>query len=201
MEGAACTAVEIRTLAGDEMAIRADRFVLAAGGVENPRLLLLSADDPPGAPGNAGGLVGRYFTDHSYVEPGTLVLREPESLEFYRLRPVAPSPGASSVRAVFSLRREVVERERLMNAGLFFLPLYEAHRAFETEEVKAFLQLWNKFKQRGVPGAAWPYVRQAAGPLTSSSWRWHASFWCAMGRPDAGACARPSRPGSGTTTA
>ena len=161
MDGAACAAVEIRTLAGDEMAIRADRFVLAAGGVENPRLLLLSADDPAGAPGNAGGLVGRYFTDHSYIEPGTLVLREPESLEFYRLRPVAPTPGASSVRAVLSLRREVVERERLMNAGWFFHPLYEAHRAFETAEVKAFLQLWNKFQQRGVPGAAWPYVRQA----------------------------------------
>ena len=93
MEGAACTAVEIRTLAGDEVAIRADRFVLAAGGIENPRLLLLSAADPAGAPGNAAGLVGRYFTDHAFVDPGTLVLREPASLEFYRLQPVASSPG------------------------------------------------------------------------------------------------------------
>ena len=32
LEGAACTAVEIRTLDGYELAIRADRFVLAAGG-------------------------------------------------------------------------------------------------------------------------------------------------------------------------
>ncbi len=155
--------VEIRTLAGDELAIRADRFVLAAGGVENPRLLLLSAAEPAGAPGNATGLVGRYFTDHSYVDPGTLVLRDPESLDFYWLGSVAPGQGASSVRGVLSLRREVVERERLMNAAFFFHPRYEAHRVFASGEVKALLQLWNKFQRRGVPGAAWPYARQALG--------------------------------------
>jgi choline dehydrogenase-like flavoprotein len=162
LEGAACTAVEIRTLDGHDLAIHADRFVLAAGGVENPRLLLLSAAEPAGVPGNAGGLVGRYFTDHAYVDPGTLVLREPGALGFYRPQAAAPGgDGASSVRGVLSLRREVVERERLMNASLFFHPRYEAHGVFATEEVKAWLQLWNKLKQRAVPGAGWPYVRQA----------------------------------------
>ena len=48
-----------------------------------------------------------------------------------------------------------------MNAALFFHPRYEAHRVFASEEVKALLQLWNKAKQRGVPGAAWPYVARA----------------------------------------
>ncbi len=161
MEGPACTAVEIRTLGGCELAISAERFVLAAGGIENPRLLLLSADQPAGVPGNAGGLVGRYFTDHAFVDPGTLVLRAPHSLSFYRARAVAPGPGASSVRGVLSLRREVVERERLMNVSLFFHPRYEAHRVFDTAEVKAFQTLWNKVKQRAVPGAAWPLVRRA----------------------------------------
>ncbi len=93
LEDAACTAVEIRTLDGDDLAIRADRFVLAAGGVENPRLLLLSAVEPAGAPGNAGGLVGRYFTDHAFVDPGTLVLRQPDSMDFYQPRPGGPEPG------------------------------------------------------------------------------------------------------------
>jgi len=159
--GAACTAVEIRTLDGHDLEIHADRFVLAACGVENPRLLLVSAAEPAGAPGNAGGLVGRYFTDHAYVDPGSLMLREPDSLGFYRARPVAPSPGASAVRGVLSLRREVVERERLMNAAFFFHPRYEAHRVFASGEVKAWLTLWNKTKQRAVPGAAWPYARKA----------------------------------------
>ena len=162
LEGSACTAVEIRTLGGADLAIRADRFVLAAGGIENPRLLLVSAADPAGAPGNAGGLVGRYFADHAFVDPGTLVLREPASLGFYHGHSVDSAPGAASVRGALSLRREVVERERLMNAAWWFHPRYEAHRVFATEEVKAFLQLWNKFQRRGVPGAVWPYARQAA---------------------------------------
>jgi choline dehydrogenase-like flavoprotein len=161
LEGAACTAVEIRTLDGDDLAIRADRFVLAAGGVENPRLLLLSAAGQAGAPGNAGGLVGRYFTDHAFVDPATLVLRQPDSMDYYQPRLAAPSPGVSSVRGFLSLRREVVERERLMNASLFFHPRYEADRVFATEEVKALLTLWDKVKQRAVPGAAWPYARLA----------------------------------------
>ncbi|MGZ8391799.1 MAG: FAD-dependent oxidoreductase [Gemmatimonadales bacterium] len=161
VEGSACTAVEIRTLHGNELTIRADRFVLAAGGVENPRLLLLSGDERTGVPGNAGGLVGRYFADHAFVDPGALVLRAAASLDFYRPRPVAPTRGASSVRGALSLTREVVERERLMNAALSFHPRYEAHRVFDTGEVKALQTLWNKRKQRAVPGAAWPYVRQA----------------------------------------
>ena len=55
LEGAACTAVEIRTLNGHALAIRAERFVLAAGGVENPRLLLLSATSRRALPGMRAG--------------------------------------------------------------------------------------------------------------------------------------------------
>jgi choline dehydrogenase-like flavoprotein len=161
LQGSACTAVEVRTLGGTELTIRADRFVLAAGGIENPRLLLLSGDDAAGVPGNAGGLVGRYFTDHLFVDPGTLLLRAPSSLDFYHPRPVSPTQGSSSVRGVLSLRREVVEREHLMNASWFFHPRYEAHRVFATREVKAWLTLWNKVNRRAVPGASWPYARQA----------------------------------------
>jgi choline dehydrogenase-like flavoprotein len=191
MDGPACSAVEIRTLDGHRFAVGADRFVLAAGGVENPRLLLLSADDPARAPGNAHGLVGRYFTDHMFVDPGWLVLREPDPLEFYRLTPVDSTRGAS-VRGVLSLRREVVERESLMNASLFFHPRYESHRVFASAEVRAFLQLWNKHKRRGVPGAVGPCLRDmaraphkvalavarkiAVGDGPARRWRMRASF-------------------------
>jgi choline dehydrogenase-like flavoprotein len=61
-----------------------------------------------------------------------------------------------------SLRREVSVRERLMQGAFFFHPRYESHRVFASDEVKAFLQLWNKVKQRAVPGAGWPYARRAA---------------------------------------
>ena len=49
-----------------------------------------------------------------------------------------------------------------MHGAFFFHPRYESHRVFARDEVKAFLRLWNKFKQRAVPGAGWAYARRAA---------------------------------------
>jgi len=48
--------------------ISADRFILAMGGVETPRMLLLSADEGSHREGlgNAGGQLGRGFSDHLF---------------------------------------------------------------------------------------------------------------------------------------
>ncbi|WP_254765936.1 GMC family oxidoreductase [Salinilacihabitans rarus] len=49
----------------------ADAFVLACGGVETPRLLLLSASDRyPDGLANSSGLVGRFFMDHLFAGVG-----------------------------------------------------------------------------------------------------------------------------------
>ena len=55
----------------------ADAFVVAAGGVETPRLLLLSdSDHYPGGLANSSGLVGKFFMDHLFAGTGG-VLDEP----------------------------------------------------------------------------------------------------------------------------
>jgi choline dehydrogenase-like flavoprotein len=48
------------------LVITADRFVLAMGGVETPRMLMLSADGGAhqAGLGNMGGQLGRWFSDH-----------------------------------------------------------------------------------------------------------------------------------------
>ncbi|MWG35729.1 GMC oxidoreductase [Halomarina oriensis] len=56
---------------GEERTVEAEQFVLAAGGVETPRLLLLSADErTPDGLANSSGAVGRYFMDHLYAGTG-----------------------------------------------------------------------------------------------------------------------------------
>jgi choline dehydrogenase-like flavoprotein len=63
--GRAVTELDVRTLAGTTLTAAARHFVLATGGIENARLLLLSRSTVPGGVGNAHGLVGRYFAGHA----------------------------------------------------------------------------------------------------------------------------------------
>ena len=62
---------------GTEHRQEAAEFVLAAGGIEIPRLLLLSAnDDHPDGLANSSGAVGRYFMDHLFAGAGGTLDRE-----------------------------------------------------------------------------------------------------------------------------
>ncbi|WP_336037542.1 GMC family oxidoreductase [Halobacterium yunchengense] len=65
------TAAVYATPDGEEHRQEAREFVLAAGGVENPRLLLLSESERyPDGLANSSGLVGRYFMDHLFAGAG-----------------------------------------------------------------------------------------------------------------------------------
>ncbi len=63
----------VATGADRDFTIRARAFVLATGGIENPRLLLASRADRPAGLGNENGLVGRFFMEHLHVPAGHLV--------------------------------------------------------------------------------------------------------------------------------
>ncbi|MEO8631687.1 MAG: GMC family oxidoreductase, partial [Betaproteobacteria bacterium] len=67
--------VEIVDRNGTRRLIRAERFVLATGGIETARLLLASDEDGIGL-GNRGDKVGRYYACHFENTFGKLVPRE-----------------------------------------------------------------------------------------------------------------------------
>lgn len=56
--------LELKSLEGVTTRVRADYFILACGGIENPRLLLASGNRAAGGLANSSGLVGRYFMEH-----------------------------------------------------------------------------------------------------------------------------------------
>jgi len=68
--GARVTGLDISTIDGVTSDVRAKVVVLAAGGIENPRLMLASTRADPRGVGNARDTVGRYFMDHPGVRVG-----------------------------------------------------------------------------------------------------------------------------------
>lgn len=75
-DGERVTAAVYATPDGETHRQEAREFVLAAGGVENARLLLLSASDHhPDGLANTSGAVGRYFMDHLFAGVGGTIDR------------------------------------------------------------------------------------------------------------------------------
>lgn len=79
-DGGAVHQARIGSLAGRRGTVRARHYVLACGGIENARLLLLSDSTVSGGLGNRHDLVGRYFMDHPSGKLGTLYSRKADRL-------------------------------------------------------------------------------------------------------------------------
>lgn len=153
--------VRVHRPGADDVSVTALQYVLAAGGIENARLLLLSATTPEQAPGNRNGLVGRFFTDHPFINPGALMLRnEARRLDFYFPQPV-PSAAGAAVRATLSFPRETFTSEGLFSAVMFFHPRYESHAVFASSEVRALLEWRDTLRSRAVRGATGRLLRRA----------------------------------------
>ncbi len=72
------------TLAGAGFTVRSKLFVLAAGGIENPRLLLASNRQQTAGLGNQNDQVGRFFMEHPHVFSAGLLPSVPaERLALY----------------------------------------------------------------------------------------------------------------------
>lgn len=71
----------VRSLKGEECKVRAKRFVLASGSIENARLLLCCNSQVKAGIGNESGWVGKNLIDHLKAEIGTFTL-SPSVTEF-----------------------------------------------------------------------------------------------------------------------
>ena len=111
------THLDVRTLTGKKHRVRAQQFVLATGGLENPRLLLLSNDVMPMGLGNQHDLVGRFFMEHPHL-PGFGEIVMVDEIRLPQIfRENIPADG-HYVNAAFKPTAEFMRRERLLNATL-----------------------------------------------------------------------------------
>lgn len=112
-DGRRVASLEVAAAPGRPFTVRARFVVLAAGGVENPRLLLVSDDVQPDGIGNANDFVGRYFMDHPHRRLGQVLLRHPpDRLMQYRSRP----NGGQKRFPVIGLRESYRRQHGLLGA-------------------------------------------------------------------------------------
>lgn len=116
--------VRATSLAGPKFDVAARIVVLATGGLENARLLLLSNQVQPAGLGNTNDVVGRYFMDHPWMTGAgfaafakplpdlRLYLDQTEVLGtslFGALTPGDAEPGVGGFRILLSPSRRLVE--------------------------------------------------------------------------------------------
>ena len=108
-QGDRIESVRVARFAGDELRVTASTVVVAAGGIENARLLLLQDGVPE------SHMLGRCFMDHPHVLSGTVHLPEPEALSR------RTSEGDRRLD-VLSLADSAQRDERLLNASVQLMP-------------------------------------------------------------------------------
>src|SRR5262245_12584490 len=137
--GGRIESVHIRTLSGRAFDVRARVFVLAAGGIETPRLLLASDRVQPRGIGNAHDLVGRFFMDHPHVAAAAfLAARSDLPLGLY----LAHARGRVEACGVLVPTEAVQRRERILDfqvvlGGEAVLPAFERSLATSVHELEA----------------------------------------------------------------
>lgn len=84
--GTALSHVVVSGPAGSQLTVAASMFVLAAGGIDNARSLLLLAGPANRGPGNRNDLVGRYFMEHPHRRSAVIRTRSTLLEEFDQTR-------------------------------------------------------------------------------------------------------------------
>ncbi|MCC0018267.1 MAG: GMC family oxidoreductase [Rhodobiaceae bacterium] len=109
--GQSISTVNISTIAGNSFAVKSRVFILAAGGIENARLLLISNTQRPMGIGNHSDCVGRYFMDHLWY-PSGLILPGSGKPSFGLYLSEIPYQGYA-VRCHLNLSHELTQALRL----------------------------------------------------------------------------------------
>lgn len=113
------TRLEAACLNGPRFSVTARHYILAAGGLENARLLLESDHIQRGGLGNGHDLVGRYFMDHIKFEAAQFQpARTDLPMAYYLSHDVRGIP----IKGVLCFSEELLRREKMLECQFEFAP-------------------------------------------------------------------------------
>ena len=130
--------LDLRSLDGRSGTVKARLYVLACGGIENARLLLLSNKVEPAGLGNRHDLVGRFFMDHLVVNCGTVAAADP--LQFLT-QYLKHSYEGTRVWAGLCTSEAMQRREQVLNGGI-----WTGYEPDPTSGVALAQDIWRSFK-------------------------------------------------------
>jgi choline dehydrogenase-like flavoprotein len=141
------TLIRVATLEGQRFSVAGRHFVLAAGGIENPRLLLASTSRRPNGLGNDHDQVGRYFTEHPRFEAASIAPTGRFPVGFYTVH----HARGVSIQGYVGLGDELKREEGLADVQLRLRPVYERSyaEARNSDAVESFQRL-ARLRSRGV---------------------------------------------------
>lgn len=152
--------LRVACLDGPRFSVEAKTYILAAGGVEIPRLLLNADAVETAGLGNANGLVGRFFMDHPNISKTANILftRDYPNFGFYDYHVVR----GIKIYGYLTLTPETLRRERLPN---FYLSLNKGHLADESTSVASLRSLYKSVRQGEWPDDLGFHLRRILGDL------------------------------------
>lgn len=135
LEGNAIRRARVAVSTEHEFEISAKIFVLAAGGIENARLLLLSNRTQPNGLGNQHDLVGRFFMDHPTFRLGVFT---PADRRLFRSAGLYDHHIVNGVRVMgkLTISEEVMRREKMLNIGAALAPRSCGYESDATKALK-----------------------------------------------------------------
>jgi choline dehydrogenase-like flavoprotein len=123
--------VDEACLDGRRFAVAAKKFILAAGGIENARILLVSRKVQKAGLGNDRDLVGRFFMEHPFLKSAQFLPANPYGVGLYKSSKVAPKVGSlgstqaeTLIKGCLKLSPDALRREQLLNFRATLEPTY-----------------------------------------------------------------------------
>ena len=112
----------LATLQKNRFWVSAKVFILAAGGIEIPRLLLLSNKRQKSGLGNQNDLVGRFFMEHLHFWSGIFVPSEPDIFKSTTLYNNVYRVNGVPIIGKLAFTDKVLRREKMVNHCVQLIP-------------------------------------------------------------------------------
>jgi choline dehydrogenase-like flavoprotein len=149
--------VRVAALNGRTGSVSANVYVLACGGMENTRLLLLTDEVEPAGLGNRSGTLGRFFTQHIEVNGAQL-----QANDSAQLMEAFEQHRSNAVRAHLVTSPEVQKSQGLLNTGFSFGTPQQYSSGY-----RALRSLWHDLASGNWPDEFADKVRSVSSDLDS----------------------------------